>query len=142
MRRPPSTNQTETKDGRQGQESMTDTQTKSGQHPFKILSARKSGRQDSNLRPPGPKPGALPGCATPRCKTSGTTAENARLSVVCGCKGIYIPHDGQSFYIVFWAFSLNFNFSRKKSSSSCHALIVFAIFAAEFITLINFSIIF
>ncbi len=25
-----------------------------------------SGRQDSNLRPPGPKPGALPGCATPR----------------------------------------------------------------------------
>ena len=28
-----------------------------------------SGRQDSNLRPPGPKPGALPGCATPRCIT-------------------------------------------------------------------------
>ena len=27
---------------------------------------KKSGRQDSNLRPPGPKPGALPGCATPR----------------------------------------------------------------------------
>lgn len=26
----------------------------------------QSGRQDSNLRPPGPKPGALPGCATPR----------------------------------------------------------------------------
>src|SRR5689334_20348821 len=26
----------------------------------------KSGRQDSNLRPPGPKPGALPGCATSR----------------------------------------------------------------------------
>ena len=25
-----------------------------------------SGRKDSNLRPPGPKPGALPGCATPR----------------------------------------------------------------------------
>ena len=25
-----------------------------------------SGREDSNLRPPGPKPGALPGCATPR----------------------------------------------------------------------------
>ncbi len=25
-----------------------------------------SGRQDSNLRPPGPKPGALPGCATSR----------------------------------------------------------------------------
>ena len=27
-----------------------------------------SGRKDSNLRPPGPKPGALPGCATPRNK--------------------------------------------------------------------------
>ncbi len=25
-----------------------------------------SGRQDSNLRPPGPKPGTLPDCATPR----------------------------------------------------------------------------
>ena len=25
-----------------------------------------SGRQDSNLRPPVPKTGALPGCATPR----------------------------------------------------------------------------
>ena len=25
-----------------------------------------SGREDSNLRPPGPKPGALPDCATPR----------------------------------------------------------------------------
>ena len=27
-----------------------------------------SGRQDSNLRPPGPKPGALPSCATSRKK--------------------------------------------------------------------------
>lgn len=26
----------------------------------------QSGRQDSNLRPPGPKPGALPACATSR----------------------------------------------------------------------------
>ena len=26
----------------------------------------KSGRQDSNLRPSGPKPDALPDCATPR----------------------------------------------------------------------------
>ena len=25
-----------------------------------------SGREDSNLRPPAPKAGALPGCATPR----------------------------------------------------------------------------
>lgn|GEM_PF-1478548 len=28
----------------------------------------KSGRQDSNLRPPGPKPGALPACATSRIR--------------------------------------------------------------------------
>jgi hypothetical protein len=28
----------------------------------------KSGRQDSNLGPPGPKPGTLPDCATPRTK--------------------------------------------------------------------------
>ena len=28
----------------------------------------ESGRQDSNLRPPGPKPGTLPDCATPRTK--------------------------------------------------------------------------
>src|SRR2546425_12838881 len=27
---------------------------------------KKSGREDSNLRPPAPKAGALPGCATPR----------------------------------------------------------------------------
>ncbi len=30
-----------------------------------------SGREDLNLRPPGPEPGALPGCATPRL--SGTS---------------------------------------------------------------------
>ena len=29
-----------------------------------------SGREDSNLRPPGPKPGALPDCATPRLNVS------------------------------------------------------------------------
>ena len=28
--------------------------------------AFSSGREDLNLRPPGPEPGALPGCATPR----------------------------------------------------------------------------
>ncbi len=33
----------------------------------RIASAlRRSGREDSNLRPPAPKAGALPGCATPR----------------------------------------------------------------------------
>jgi hypothetical protein len=34
---------------------------------------RESGRQDLNLRPPGPQPGALPDCATPR----GFTQERA-----------------------------------------------------------------
>ena len=36
-------------------------------------SDKKSGREDLNLRLPGPEPGALPGCATPRerlCKYS------------------------------------------------------------------------
>ena len=33
---------------------------------FCIELKKMSGRQDSNLRPPGPKPGALPDCATPR----------------------------------------------------------------------------
>ena len=34
-----------------------------------------SGRQDSNLRPSGPKPDALPACATPRtiCRLNGVT---------------------------------------------------------------------
>src|SRR5271168_2555133 len=30
-----------------------------------------SGRQDLNLRPPGPQPGALPDCATPRGQQAG-----------------------------------------------------------------------
>src|SRR5437660_7029184 len=30
------------------------------------ICCKKSGREDSNLRPPAPKAGALPGCATPR----------------------------------------------------------------------------
>ena len=38
----------------------------------------KSGRQDSNLRPSGPKPDALPGCATPRFLCYLT-----EISVVC-----------------------------------------------------------
>ena len=39
-----------------------------------------SGRQDSNLRPPGPKPGALPGCATPRLL-------RRDMFLFCECKG-------------------------------------------------------
>ncbi len=33
---------------------------------LRIPGLSKSGRQDLNLRPPGPQPGALPDCATPR----------------------------------------------------------------------------
>ena len=37
----------------------------------------RSGRQDLNLRPPGPQPGALPDCATPRgCHASGRRESN------------------------------------------------------------------
>jgi site-specific DNA recombinase len=40
-------------------------------YPFNLIFKRAeleewSGREDSNLRPPGPEPGALPDCATPR----------------------------------------------------------------------------
>jgi hypothetical protein len=35
-----------------------------------------SGRQDLNLRPPGPQPGALPDCATPRGVQSGRRESN------------------------------------------------------------------
>src|SRR5258705_9803444 len=37
-----------------------------------------SGREDSNLRPPAPKAGALPGCATPR-----KTTINSRRQGLC-----------------------------------------------------------
>ena len=35
-------------------------------YPSELLAQSWSGREDSNLRPPAPKAGALPGCATPR----------------------------------------------------------------------------
>jgi hypothetical protein len=34
-----------------------------------------SGREDLNLRPPAPKAGALPGCATPRPRSAGSISE-------------------------------------------------------------------
>src|SRR4029078_3609522 len=37
------------------------------EHEFPLCHVRfESARQDLNLRPPGPQPGALPDCATPR----------------------------------------------------------------------------
>lgn len=35
-------------------------------YPAELLAQKWSGREDSNLRPPVPKTGALPDCATPR----------------------------------------------------------------------------
>ena len=35
-------------------------------HSVQLIDFKWSGREDSNLRPPGPEPGALPGSATPR----------------------------------------------------------------------------
>src|SRR2546423_14748270 len=37
-----------------------------------------SGREDSNLRPLGPKPSALPGCATPRRRRRKTISADER----------------------------------------------------------------
>ena len=48
---------------------------------------RWSGQQDSNLRPPGPKPGALPGCAMPRCHQT-----NGSLGISVAIGKWEIPH--------------------------------------------------
>ena len=50
--------------------------------PTKLVGTFWSGRQDSNLRPPAPKAGAIPGYATPRggesgIRTRGTIARTA-----------------------------------------------------------------
>ena len=50
-----------------------------------------SGRQDSNMRPPGPKPGALPGCATPREK------QKLLSFLIFVCKGTNIFLNNQIF---------------------------------------------
>ena len=48
--------------------------------PAKTLAAEgnESGREDLNLRLPGPEPGALPGCATPRSTVSARTPTSVR----------------------------------------------------------------
>ncbi len=38
----------------------------------------ESGRRDSNPRPPGPKPGALPDCATPRLTTKNVEKKTSK----------------------------------------------------------------
>jgi excisionase family DNA binding protein len=43
-----------------------------GQKPRICGAFAPSGRQDLNLRPPGPQPGALPDCATPRRSVDST----------------------------------------------------------------------
>jgi len=49
--------------------------------PQILVEKRSSGREDSNLRHPGPKPGALPGCATPRCPCEPyTSTRSGRIS--------------------------------------------------------------
>ena len=49
-----------------------------------------SGREDLNLRPPAPKAGALPGCATPRpvCQAPQATGWTP------GCQELEIVHEG------------------------------------------------
>ena len=47
-----------------GQKSMRASKTKKPK--ARLWHLQWSGRKDSNLRPSGPKPDALPGCATPR----------------------------------------------------------------------------
>ena len=42
------------------------TAVEEGESPLRERASHQSGRQDLNLRPPGPQPGALPDCATPR----------------------------------------------------------------------------
>ena len=75
-----------------------------------------SGRQDSNLRPPGPKPGALPGCATPRCKNS------EKISLFCGCKGSYFFRVLQIFSSLFYYFQL-LEYLCKSLHTSFHLLL-------------------
>src|SRR5688500_9196255 len=43
-----------------------------------------SGRQDLNLRPPGPQPGALPDCATPRGSRPSLDPRGRACSRPCG----------------------------------------------------------
>ena len=57
-----------------------------------------SGRQDSNLRPPVPKTGALPDCATPRCNNQELYFSIEEVTfLICGCKGSTFSRTYQTF---------------------------------------------
>jgi hypothetical protein len=51
-------------------------------------SLARSGRLDSNQRPPGPQPGALPDCATPRGGVESRPLPSASLANVCSMEGL------------------------------------------------------
>ncbi len=48
-----------------------------------------SGRQDSNLRPSGPKPDALPSCATSREKINGVPGETRTPNLLIRSQTLY-----------------------------------------------------
>jgi hypothetical protein len=52
-----------------------------------------SGRQDLNLRPPGPQPGALPDCATPR--DASILRSLAASAVRLLCEHMFVPRESQ-----------------------------------------------
>ena len=58
------------------------------------LGEKWSGREDSNLRPPAPKAGALPGCATPR-HFAGTVRKLVSLKEFSTAHGVDSPRSGQ-----------------------------------------------
>ena len=47
------------------------------------------GRQDSNLRPPGPKPGALPSCATSRFHKNGALDRSRTRNLLIRSQALY-----------------------------------------------------
>ena len=49
-----------------------------------------SGREDSNLRPPAPKAGALPGCATPRHFYGNTLKVSTVLAQLVGLRSVLL----------------------------------------------------
>ena len=59
--------------------------------PAGIVRGKWSGREDSNLRPPGPEPGALPDCATPRLFLDLLRIDGARRACFYGKAAESVP---------------------------------------------------